>query len=310
MQVGILITVIAGILFAAYHARRNYRIGRGDVVGASRLAGALVVMRLLIWACTTHHSSSLSTEWNRFIYGLAVSLIPALIAWMLYMAVEPIVRRRDPTLLVSWTRLLSGTWRDPLVGRHILLSCCVGTAIAASLIAYPMIEAALRGEASTLPPPPPRFPSEMTLDGVPGTAAFLLTALVQSTINGLLVLFFYVGIAALVRVKAVAIALLFLFVTALITSDGGNSELPTPGMLALLVAVAAGLTYYIVRFGLLATIAMHFVFGILANAPMTPNLGAWYATTAVASLLIIAGLLTLGYVSAAARAPSPGARSV
>jgi hypothetical protein len=37
-----------------------------------------------------------------------------------YLAMEPFVRRIWPTALISWTRAVSGGWRDPLVGRDLL----------------------------------------------------------------------------------------------------------------------------------------------------------------------------------------------
>jgi serine/threonine-protein kinase len=40
---------------------------------------------------------------------------------VLYFALEPYVRRRWPTSLITWSRLLAGDWRDPLVGRDVLL---------------------------------------------------------------------------------------------------------------------------------------------------------------------------------------------
>lgn len=296
LQACILIIVIAGILFAAHYARRNYRMGRGDVLGASRLAGALLIMRLIIWACTTHHSTSINAEWTRFIFGVAVSIIPAAIAWMLYMAIEPIVRRRDPQLLVSWTRLLSGKWRDPLVGRHILLSCSVACAIVVCMTLYSLVGPMRGGPVSML-----MFPSELTFAGVPGTIAYLLNSLVQATINGLLVLFFYIGVGALVRVRAVAIGLLFLFVTALLTSDGGNDPVTSWDLLLLLTAISAGITFFLIRFGLLAIIGMHFMFLSLRGVPMTTDLGAWYAVGTLGSLAFLAALLALGYVSATAK---------
>src|SRR5262249_13026808 len=48
-----------------------------------------------------------------------------------YLAVEPYARRRWPKLLVSWQRLLSGRFRDPLVGRDLLLGSLLGAALAA-----------------------------------------------------------------------------------------------------------------------------------------------------------------------------------
>ena len=39
------------------------------------------------------------------------------------MAIERYVRRRWPEILVAWTRLLSGEFRDPLVARNIGFDC-------------------------------------------------------------------------------------------------------------------------------------------------------------------------------------------
>ena len=42
------------------------------------------------------------------------------IAWLLYMALEPYARRVAPRWVVSWTRLLEGRFKDPMVGRDLL----------------------------------------------------------------------------------------------------------------------------------------------------------------------------------------------
>jgi hypothetical protein len=36
-------------------------------------------------------------------------------------ALEPYLRRRWPERIISWNRLLAGEFRDPLVGRDILI---------------------------------------------------------------------------------------------------------------------------------------------------------------------------------------------
>jgi hypothetical protein len=42
------------------------------------------------------------------------------------MAIEPWLRRQWPKSIVSWSRLLAGSWRDPVVGRDILLGVALG----------------------------------------------------------------------------------------------------------------------------------------------------------------------------------------
>src|SRR5207249_1641223 len=55
---------------------------------------------------------------------------PALAAWLIYLGVEPFLRRRWPHRLIGWTRLLEGRFADPLVGREVLLGFLAGAGIA------------------------------------------------------------------------------------------------------------------------------------------------------------------------------------
>jgi hypothetical protein len=41
--------------------------------------------------------------------------------WLLYVAIEPFIRRLRPSSLVSWSRLLAGRLSDPAVGRDVLV---------------------------------------------------------------------------------------------------------------------------------------------------------------------------------------------
>ena len=45
---------------------------------------------------------------------------------MLYVALEPHVRRRWPSSLISWGRLLAGQMRDPVVGRDLVVGILAG----------------------------------------------------------------------------------------------------------------------------------------------------------------------------------------
>jgi hypothetical protein len=51
-------------------------------------------------------------------------------SWLSYMALEPYVRRRWPSLLISWARLSSGKFGDPLVGRDFLVGTFAGAIVA------------------------------------------------------------------------------------------------------------------------------------------------------------------------------------
>ncbi|HYS78464.1 MAG TPA: serine/threonine-protein kinase, partial [Candidatus Dormibacteraeota bacterium] len=110
-------------------ARRNLRLGRGDRAGAFRVAVYFLAAHMLVWALWAHHVPTLIDEWNLFIQGVSWTLYNAAIIWVLYIALEPFVRRVSPGSIVSWSRVLTGRPRDPLVGRDILLGCLAGALI-------------------------------------------------------------------------------------------------------------------------------------------------------------------------------------
>ena len=89
-------------------ARRNVRLGRGDRRGAFRVAAFLLIVSLLGWLLGAHHVADLAGEAGMFAEALAFALLGAAFVWLTYVALEPFARRRWPSLLVSWTRLLSG----------------------------------------------------------------------------------------------------------------------------------------------------------------------------------------------------------
>lgn len=59
----------------------------------------------------------------------------AVLSWLTYLMIEPYARANWPRSLVSWNRLLQGRWRDPMVGRDLLLGVCAECSIAALFLA-------------------------------------------------------------------------------------------------------------------------------------------------------------------------------
>ena len=64
--------------------------------------------------------------------------------WVLYLALEPYVRRYWPQAMISWTRALGGRWRDPLVGRDVLYGVVLGVLSAISMASVIIWSAARR----------------------------------------------------------------------------------------------------------------------------------------------------------------------
>lgn len=111
-------------------ALRNLRQGRGDRRGAMRLAAFFLAVRFLVWVFESHHVPTAGGELGNLLFvGLESAIFWAVLGGMLYLALEPVLRRRWPERLIGWTRLLAGDFRDPLVGRDILAGTVAGVAV-------------------------------------------------------------------------------------------------------------------------------------------------------------------------------------
>src|ERR1700730_13326649 len=122
----ILFLVLALLLGAVLLARYNLRQGRGDRRGAFRLAFFLFSVSMLGWLFGASHVPTFDEVFRFFLLGASPALLLAGLLWLLYFALEPYVRRRWPNTIISWSRVLGGSLRDPLVGRDILVGVLFG----------------------------------------------------------------------------------------------------------------------------------------------------------------------------------------
>ena len=140
----ILLVVIAVLfLTAAFLARRNFRLGRGDRRGAFRFALALATLRFLAALFGADHVFA-TGELAIIISTLSSSLLMAAVGWLLYIGIEPYVRRRWPQTLVSWNRLLLGQFRDPLLGRDVLIGITAAVVLVAAAQTAIVVARAMR----------------------------------------------------------------------------------------------------------------------------------------------------------------------
>ncbi|HEX7708938.1 MAG TPA: serine/threonine-protein kinase, partial [Thermoanaerobaculia bacterium] len=114
--------LVAGVILA----RRNLRRGRGDRRTATRLAFVVFIVGAAAHLLRADHVASAAAERLIIERGLAWSLYRAAEVWVLYLALEPFVRRRWPHTLISWTRLFAGRLRDPMIGRDLLIGTGAG----------------------------------------------------------------------------------------------------------------------------------------------------------------------------------------
>ena len=127
--VPIFFILAAMIVGAVVFAQRNVRAGRGDRRGALRLSAFVFAAMFVSWFFGERHVATL-WEVALLLTALSWALLTAAFCWLGYLAVEPFLRRRWPEVLVTWTRLLAGEFRDPLVGRDVLIGCAAGCLLA------------------------------------------------------------------------------------------------------------------------------------------------------------------------------------
>ena len=172
----ILSVMVAGILVA----RRNLRLGRGDRRGALRVALYISVLFLVEWLFLAHHVAVIGDEFEAFLLAVAQSVYSGFFIWLSYIAIEPIARRRWPQLLISWSRLLAGRFRDPLVGRDALTGILFGAGVALTLSISNGLPTWVDLAGMTPMPPAGQF-----LLGVPALAGSLSSLLQDAVERGL-----------------------------------------------------------------------------------------------------------------------------
>jgi hypothetical protein len=266
--------IIGGLFFA----RRNLRLGRGDRRYATRLAlfmGAGTVLASMFGA---HHVSTI-WEFVRILFIAIQSLIVAGLFWVLYIALEPFVRRKWPQILVSWTRLLSGEWRDPLVSRDALVGCAFGVFATCIWLLGDFILPLWLGHAEFWRP-------VSRLEATTGIHFFLqllITVLGGSILTcfGLVALLFFLRV--LLRNQIAALAVCFMLWPLI---EGGSQNY---GAFAVNLVLSANLLFVLMRFGLVAAISTYVYCGIVMNYfPITLEASAWYSGYGYAVLAILA----------------------
>ena len=219
------------------------------------------------------HTAEPIVETNLLTQILSQGVYFALTCWLLYMALEPAVRRRWPDALISWNRLLSGRFKDPQLSRDILAGTLGGMAI---VLMEQRMEVAIT--LSTLTSP--RHLAYYFLIGPPISVA------------GVVALLFFLYLLHVITGRIwLARLLLFLqmVVTGIVAFERGDAGIIPAIALA---AVIAGL---LIRFGLVASAMAWFTHSVLIRAPLTLDWTTWYAGRSFAVLGFFVALLVFAF---------------
>jgi hypothetical protein len=282
------IGMVAGVLFVA---ARNLRLGRGDRQGASRIAAFVFTMRTLHWIVGGDHVSDLG-ELRLFVVAISGATMLSLLAWIVYVACEPYVRRLWPEALVSWTRVLAGRLADPLVGRDVLIGCTF-----ASIQGLVLVTAIWLGARTGLVGLLPLREPLIMLRGGRFAVGELFSTVLVSTSVALGVMAFFLLLRLLCRRTWIAAAV-FCLLSGLILGATQFASLfgPQAALFGLVLQAfnAAVSTVLLVRYGLLALVASWIFARLGALLVFTLNTTAPYfglglMVTAVAFAIAIYG---------------------
>ncbi len=275
----VLCTLLVGSVLLA---RRNYRQGRGDRAGALRLATVMFLLSMGLWLCRCHFAA-LGDALGLFIIAVSTALFTSGVTWTMYLAVEPWVRRHWPKTIISWSRLLSGQWRDPVVGRDILFGVALGVVwILVFQIRYiPMMR---MGAA-------PALGSTDALMGGRAALGAWLYQWPQSITTTLAFFFLLFGLKVLLRKEWIAgIALVAIFALPRgLSSAYMVVEVPAQ------ILVYAIAVVIVLRFGFVPLVCAIFTINLMANVPFSADLSAWYMPTSILALLSVVALAGWGF---------------
>ena len=282
-------TLIGGVALAV----RNLRQGRGDRKGAFRVALYLFVAFMLGWVFSAHHVAGFD-EFSSFMRHLQSSLFFAGFIWLTYIALEPFVRRRWPGRIVSWTRLLAGGFRDPLVGRDILIGSVCGAGFIAMNYLSHLVPAWL-GRVTDIP----HYHPATSLLGLRSFVSGFSGQIFGSIMLAFCFLFVLLLLRLVLRREQLTFAIGLALLTLLAVLD--TPDRPFNWLFAITSALLIiGLLY---RFGLLALVAAIFFHDLFIYFPITSDFSAWYAGGFVLALIICLALACYGFYTSLAGQP-------
>jgi serine/threonine-protein kinase len=273
---------LLALLVAVALAWSNLRQGRGDLKGALVLttvsAGADLLHSLLV----ATHASDILIETEILDRAMSSALTYAGFVLIFYIALEPHVRRLWPESLVSWSRLLAGQWRVPMVARDVLLAMLL-TMVTAALT---VLGARAPGVAASFPGMPrwlsPLLGPRFLLAAFPGA---LSGAVYMALLSLVLLLIIRI---VLRRSRLAAPALFVLLSVLLVMLLAGTERGPAAMAVAIALLVVAGWVILLTRFGLLAAAAGLFILLLANSLPDSTRFSPWYGYITWA---IIAGVM-------------------
>jgi len=274
----ITVFVIAAVLLAV----RSLRRGQGDRRGATRIAVFLFLTFFAGLLLRAHHSSEVLGEWLTLLRVTFFCASLSLVVWFGYVATEPLVRRRWPRMLISWSRLLAGRVRDPMIGRDLLIGMTLGVSF---LLVWQL--------TAFFPNAAPLNAVGSSLAGIRHCGFFLSMAIAQAVVGSLMGVTILITLFIVTRSAVVSASVYAIICSVVLASDAAGPWWLGEAYGLILMAVVMVIWF---RFGLLVitvtTVPMIFVRAV----PITLDSSAWYFGRSLFALAVITAMALYGFV--------------
>ena len=210
--------------------------------------------------------------------------------WLLYVAIEPFIRKLHPNSLVSWSRLLAGRVSDPAVGRDVLFGVTLfamqSLAVVISIWALDIGKVGLPAFA---------FASgENPLAVASYIAAVIRYPAVTVGSNLGFLLVYVVARWMLGRFDRTAPLVLWAAVLLFTVGAYNSPGVTTRGLITFATISASASTYLAVRHGLLAFVTFNFIQQVSLQTVATLDPTDWYFASTAIFVLLIAALTVFG----------------
>jgi hypothetical protein len=264
VNIGVLILIYGVPLIAAGLAFWSWRAGRADLVGGAKLAGVLFVLWVVRWIFSAHHVID-EREQLLLNTGLGLSLYESVLVAVLYLGLEPTVRKRWPWRLVSWNRLLAGRFLDPLLARDLLIGLAAGAGIA--LLACHINVGPFWAPELIVP--------QISGDYELNPSRCIIIPLTTGLRGGFIWFFLVFVIHWVCRNPWIGSVVVIIVVQGIFL--GAPASKPLLQGVSVFIGVV-GLQLIALRFGLVAFAASMLCYGWLLMTGWTLDVGAWFAT--------------------------------
>ncbi len=299
----VMVTIFVSVGVLAALARHNLRLGRGARKAAFRLALTMFAAETVYVVLTRHWTFQPLNMFRVVVLLLGLPLFTGVQTWLYYVGLEPLVRRRWPSLLIASTRLLDGRWRDPLVGRSLIVGCT------AALVATAIVPgaASILTTVSGLPLATPWY-QPMSLDGGLGWFLGSGTTPWVGPVNALLAVAVLLVARLVVRHDHAAWAVLLvvwfgLMAWVVVFNKPWASAAPLGSLITAAVLAVAFVAVF-ARHGLLAAAVFLTVMEALLTTPVTADATRWYAWRTGVVVALVVALAWWGFRNVLGRQPA------